>query len=139
MTATPVTKYNRFGYDRDGFAKDGYNVLGYDRKGFKRDGYNDADVYKDDFPALAEGNTDPADIWSDGTTMWVSNSSVSNPKIYAYNMETKEHDEDKDFALSFWHKYKVHRHLVEWDNNVGDEDDRVCKYRYYEHLGIQDE
>ena len=32
--------YDRDGYDRDGWSKDGYNRDGYDKKGFDRDGYN---------------------------------------------------------------------------------------------------
>ncbi len=48
-----------------------------------------------DFNTLAAGNVRPAGIWSDGTTMWVTES--SNKKIYAYNLSTKAWDSDKDF------------------------------------------
>ena len=44
-----------------------------------------------DFPA---GDDDPVGIWSDGTTMWVSD--WSDAKVYAYNMATKERDPDRD-------------------------------------------
>ena len=50
------------------------------------------------FPAEvldAAGNDAPYGIWSDHTTMWVADSDDS--KIYAYNLETKERDADKDF------------------------------------------
>ena len=50
------------------------------------------------FPAEvldAAGNDAPWGIWSDHTTMWVADS--DDKKIYAYNLETKERDADKDF------------------------------------------
>ena len=44
-------------------------------------------------------NISPRGIWSDGETMWVSTSTGTyRPFIYAYDMETKERDEDKDFT-----------------------------------------
>ena len=50
----------------------------------------------DDFNTLyAAGNQSPGDIWSDGTTMWVTDH--EDIRIYAYNMETKKRDLDKDF------------------------------------------
>ena len=49
-----------------------------------------------DFNTLdAAGNGSPAGIWSDGTTMWVADS--SDEKIYAYNLSTKARDSAKDF------------------------------------------
>ena len=51
-----------------------------------------------DFTGLAAaGNTDPEGIWSDGTTMWLSNWSIG--KIYAYDMVTKARLQDKEFDL----------------------------------------
>ena len=44
---------------------------------------------------IAAGNTSPVGIWSDGTTMWVSDS--SEDKLYAYGMSDKAHDASKDF------------------------------------------
>ena len=41
------------------------------------------------------GNTNPTGIWSDGTTMWVTDS-LDN-KIYAYNLATKARDAAKEF------------------------------------------
>ena len=38
----------------------------------------------------------PQGIWSDGTTMWLADSS-RNDKIYAYNMNTKEREQSKEF------------------------------------------
>ena len=43
----------------------------------------------------AAGNDNPQGIWSDGTTMWVSD--YTDGKIYAYNMSTKQRDSAKDF------------------------------------------
>ena len=48
----------------------------------------------------AAGNTEPHGIWSDGTTMWVSDAASdygSEFKIYAYSMSTKKRAPDKDF------------------------------------------
>ena len=55
-----------------------------------------------DLDTLREaGNDSPRGIWSDGTTMWVVNSpnafSVTEVKIYAYNLATKARDADEDF------------------------------------------
>ena len=61
--------------------------------------YNLATKVRDpdkDFDTLhAAGNHSPRGIWSDGTTMWVADS--SNDKLYAYSMATREHDHPKDF------------------------------------------
>ena len=52
-----------------------------------------------DFDTLsAAGNTSPDGIWSDGTTMWVSNS--ADTKAYAYNLATKARDAAKDISFS---------------------------------------
>ena len=49
-----------------------------------------------DFNTLdAAGNGSPAGIWSDGTTMWVADS--SDGVIYAYDLSTKARDSAKDF------------------------------------------
>ncbi|MGI9255697.1 MAG: hypothetical protein ACR2PY_02040, partial [Salinispira sp.] len=52
-----------------------------------------------DFNTLsAAGNTRAGGLWSDGTTMWVSNGYFgSNEKIYAYNMSDTSRDSSKDF------------------------------------------
>ena len=56
-----------------------------------------------DFITLAEGNDRPNGLWSDGTTMWVSqrrnpiNNSGGPPKIFAYDMATKAHKPTEDF------------------------------------------
>ena len=53
----------------------------------------------EDFDTLsAAGNTSPDGIWSDGTTMWVSNS--ADKKAYAYDMATGERDAAKDISFS---------------------------------------
>ena len=46
------------------------------------------------------GNTAPFGIWSDGTTMWVTNDGSDESyagKIYAYDLTTTERDVHKDF------------------------------------------
>ena len=49
-----------------------------------------------EFNSLREsGNRDPEGIWSDGTTMWVSDS--DDAKIYAYSMSTKDRYESEEF------------------------------------------
>ena len=49
-----------------------------------------------DFDTLrAAGNGDPYGIWSDGTTMWVTD--MTDDKIYAYSMSTKARESTKDF------------------------------------------
>ena len=47
------------------------------------------------FYSLDPDNSDPRGIWSDGTTMWVSD--WENPKIFAYDMATKERVPLEDF------------------------------------------
>ena len=46
---------------------------------------------------LAVEHDVPEGIWSDGTTMWVKESSYHFDKIYAYNMRSKARDPNKDF------------------------------------------
>ena len=48
------------------------------------------------FTALGSGNTNPAGIWSDRSTMWVADD--VDDKIYAYNMASKARDAAKDFT-----------------------------------------
>ena len=43
----------------------------------------------------AGGSSAPLGLWSDGTTMWVSDN--GDDKIYAYNLATKARDSSKDF------------------------------------------
>ena len=44
---------------------------------------------------IAAGNDDPSGIWSDGTTMWVSD--VGTGKLYAYRLSDGARDAAKDF------------------------------------------
>ena len=46
--------------------------------------------------ALAAGNQDPAGIWSDGITMWVTDD--ADRRLYAYDMASKAPDADNDFT-----------------------------------------
>ena len=53
-------------------------------------------VVNNDFNTLsAAGNNNPQGLWSDGTTMWVTDG--DNDKLYAYNLSTKARDSSKDF------------------------------------------
>ena len=48
--------------------------------------------------ALDSSNDLPRGVWSDGTTIWVSNiSRTSEGKIYAYDQATRQRDRAKDF------------------------------------------
>ena len=52
-----------------------------------------------DFNTLsAAGNNAPDGLWSDGTTMWVSD--TSDDKVYAYTLATKARDAGKDISIS---------------------------------------
>ena len=60
------------------------------------------DPSKDFNNILEPGDNTYGDIWSDGTTMWVSvpsegQTNDGDSKIYAYNMVTKARDPSKDF------------------------------------------
>ena len=43
----------------------------------------------------AAGNREPEALWTDGTTVWVSD--ATGGKLYAYNLATKQRDSAKDF------------------------------------------
>ena len=47
---------------------------------------------------LAAGNTAPQGIWSDGTTLWVLD--TSDEKLYAYDLASKAHVPAKDLTLA---------------------------------------
>ncbi len=52
----------------------------------------------DDLDTLrAAGNTSPSGIWSDGTTIWISD--VSTATLYAYSQANGTRDDGKDIAL----------------------------------------
>ncbi|WP_419864234.1 cadherin-like beta sandwich domain-containing protein [Candidatus Poriferisodalis sp.] len=54
----------------------------------------------DDFDTLAAAGNKSADgLWSDGTTMWVSDDSYGNEKIFAYTLATKQRDPSKDIRV----------------------------------------
>ncbi len=46
---------------------------------------------------LHADNTEPYGIWSDGMTLWVVDGDADNPKIYAYDLETKARVVSEDF------------------------------------------
>ena len=60
--------------------------------------FSDRDSSNDFNTLIAAGNTNPRGIWSDGTTMWISN--YVDHKLYAYNLATKAQDSTKDFNLN---------------------------------------
>ena len=47
---------------------------------------------------LAAGNTEPLGLWSDGTTMWVTD--TGDAKLYAYKMSDRSPDPAKDLTLA---------------------------------------
>ena len=53
------------------------------------------DANKDINTLTAAGNTNPRDLWSDGTTMWVADQ--RDAKIYAYTLATGVRDASKEF------------------------------------------
>ena len=70
-----------------------------DPTGFKIYAYDlatKARVPDEDFNTLASNNSLPNGIWSDGTTMWVTNSSGSH--VFAYDMITKARVTGKEFT-----------------------------------------
>ena len=72
--------------------------LAYPSVGAASPQYIDGPAADLDFDSLsAAGNNDPGDLWSDGTTMFVSD--TVDGKIYAYSMDTRLRDADKDLAL----------------------------------------
>ena len=66
-------------------------IYAYDMTTKARDSSQDFDTLN------AAGNTSPRGIWSNGTTMWVSDQTTD--KIYAYDMTTKARDSSKDLTL----------------------------------------
>ena len=54
-----------------------------------------------DIEALDAGNGLPTGSWSDGTTLWVAdNASGAGDAVYAYDLESGERVEDREFALA---------------------------------------
>ena len=51
--------------------------------------------------SLHADNLDAAGIWSDGTTIWVANSSGSPRKVFAYKLSDGTSDTDKEFRPSY--------------------------------------
>ena len=65
------------------------SLVAQDDSAFKRNSAEDFDTLKD------AKNLTPWGIWSDGTTMWVSE--YGSGKLFAYSLKTKERDADSDF------------------------------------------
>ena len=53
-----------------------------------------------DFTVRTASSNSPQDIWSDGTTMWMSDGLDNDKSIHAYNMRSKAYDSTKDFESS---------------------------------------
>ena len=89
------------GFNSNSIWSDGVTlyVLNSDRADTRIYAYRMSDKSHDsgkDFNTLvAAGNDRPRGIWSDGVTMWVSDS--VDDQIYAYRMSDKSHDSGKDF------------------------------------------
>ena len=58
--------------------------------------HSERDADNDFGTLLAASNDNPRGIWSDGSTMWVSD--LSDEKIYAYNLNDKTRDSSQDFT-----------------------------------------
>ncbi|MCY3505787.1 MAG: Ig-like domain-containing protein [Chloroflexi bacterium] len=55
---------------------------------------------KHDIEALASGHDSPTGMWSDGATLWLlHNGDGADDAVYAYDLETGERAEDREFAL----------------------------------------
>ena len=55
---------------------------------------------KRDIKALGGGHDTPAGLWSDGTTLWVlENGEGADDAVYAYDLETGERVEEREFEL----------------------------------------
>ncbi len=80
----------------------------------------------------ADGINSPYGLWSDGITMWVLNNSQKSPKLYAYDLATKQRDPAKDFdtlrdAGNRWPKGLWSDGTTMW---VADwEDDKLYAYK----------
>ena len=48
---------------------------------------------------LLRNTGNPGGLWSDRTTIWVSDGDQRNPKLHAYTLSNGNHDSDKDIAL----------------------------------------
>ena len=92
-----------------------------------------------DFNTLkAAGNVNPRGIWSNGSTMWVSDDKLiftnyGGGKIYAYNMSNKSRDSGKDFDISDLQNSTDFKPFGIWSNGatmwvVDDDDDTVKAY-----------
>ncbi len=54
----------------------------------------------DDFDTLAAAGNKSADgLWSDGTTMWVSDDTNDHERVFAYTLATKQRDPSKDIHV----------------------------------------
>ena len=75
-------------------------LLAYNRSDGSRDRDKDIRLHVGDDPHLnwAQYNTAPVGIWSDGTTMFVVD--TSDAKIYAYDLDDGSYDPDKNINLA---------------------------------------
>ncbi len=65
---------------------------------------SDADfewTVKHDIEALDAGHDTPSGMWSDGATLWLlQNGAGADDAVYAYDLDTGQRDEDREFELA---------------------------------------
>ena len=72
-------------------------VFAYALSSGARDSDKDFDLFDGGDSLLSDGNNLPAGLWSDGTTMWVTD---GDRRVYAYTLATGAYDSDKSFSAS---------------------------------------
>ncbi len=68
-----------------------------DSVSFTTTAYGDRDTSKEF--SLDDNNINVGGIWSNGTTMWVSDGTYTSEKVYAYTLSSKARDTSKEFNL----------------------------------------
>ena len=78
----------------------GIGTSGLEWVGSGSDGFRTITSYPSDFTTLsAAGNTTPAGMWSDGTTLYVLDNGDPNLQVFAYTIATKARDLTKGFNV----------------------------------------
>ena len=70
-------------------------VFAYTLSSGERDSDKDFNLFDGGDSLLSDGNSLPSGLWSDGTTMWVTDGDRS---VYAYTLATGAYDSDKTFS-----------------------------------------
>ena len=72
-------------------------VFAYTLSSGARDSAKEFNLFDGGDSLLSDGNSLPAGLWSDGTTMWVTD---GDRRVYAYTLATGAYDSDKSFSAS---------------------------------------